>query len=217
VSLRTQQFRLDAEGQLFDLETDPGQRTNVAAAHREVTEQLVQQAQQHGREMTEALRGSINRPFDVGYGPVTMLPARDGRPHGGVQRSNKAPNDSYFTHWTTTEDRMTWDVDVAAAGEYEVIITYTCPREAVGSRVELSAGGGAAVTGTVSESHDPPLRGEEFDRSSRGTESFVKEFRPLALGRLSLPSGKMTLTLRAVEVPGRLVGDVKDLILTRVK
>ena len=36
VSVRTQRFRLDAQGQLFDIASDPGQRTDVADQHPDV-------------------------------------------------------------------------------------------------------------------------------------------------------------------------------------
>jgi arylsulfatase A-like enzyme len=216
VSLRTQQYRLDPTGQLFDLVADPGQRTNVAAEHADLMARLKAEAEKHGQAMTAEL-GKPNRPFDVGYGPVTMLPARDGRPLGGVQRSNKAPNDSYFTHWTSKEGSMVWDVDVAATGDYEAIVTYTCPAGDVGATLELASNQGQQpkVSARITEAFDPPLHGAEHDRSDRGGESFVKEFRPLSLGRIHLDQGIARLQLRATDIPGQQVGDVKYLILKR--
>lgn len=215
VSVRTQRFRLDPEGQLFDIAADPGQRRNVAAEHPEEAARLKTVAQEHAREMRAALGDNLQRPFDVGYAPLTVLPARDGKPHGGIQRSNKAPNDSYFTHWTQTADRITWDVDVWQAAEYEVVVTYTCTTADIGSRIELTAGDGSKVSGVITEAFDPPLHGKEHDRSDRGSESFVKDFRPLSLGRLALPQGATTLTLKAPEISGAQVADVKELILRR--
>jgi arylsulfatase A-like enzyme len=215
VSLRTQQFRLDSQGQLFDLVADPGQRANVADQQPDVLARLQAQAKTFQQELSAAQRPSLNRPFDVGYASTTMLPARDGKPHGGVERSNRAPNDSYFTHWATPADSITWDVEVLHSGDYEVIITYTCPAADVGSRVELSTTAGTVASAQITTAFDPPLRGAEFDRSDRGSESFVKDFRPLSLGRITLATGKTTLTLKADQIPGSRVADVKDLILKR--
>ena len=36
---------------------------------------------------------------------------------------------------------MTWDIEVGRAGNYEAIVSYTCPAEDVGSTVEVSFGG----------------------------------------------------------------------------
>ena len=42
VSVRTQQYRLDERGALFDMVTDPGQQTDVASQHSDVAAKLVQ-------------------------------------------------------------------------------------------------------------------------------------------------------------------------------
>ena len=59
-------------------------------------------------------------------------------PHGNVKRSASAPNCSFFTNWTSTDDSITWDIEVATAGKYEAVVYYTCPAADVGSTIELS-------------------------------------------------------------------------------
>ncbi len=158
------------------------------------------------------------RPFTVGYPefPLTPLPARDGEPHGGVKRSAPAPNCSYFTNWTRPEDRITWDIQVATAGTYEVEVFYACPKKDVGSVVELGFGD-ARLEGTVAEPNDPPTRGEEHDRVKRKGESYVKDFKPLRLGRIELKAGRGELTLRAIKVAAGQVMEVRQLHLTLLK
>ena len=155
------------------------------------------------------------RPFPVGYAqfPMTQLPARDGVPHGNVKRSASAPNCSYFTHWTSTEDRITWDVEVAAAGTYEAVVYYTCAPADVGAEVELSFNG-SRVERIVSEANDPPLMGAEHDRVPRQGESYIKNFKPLKLGVFDLKGGRGELTLRALKVPGRQAMDVRMVLMT---
>ena len=70
------------------------------------------------------------------------------------------------------------------------------------------------MKGKVTEPHDPPLRGAESDRTDRGSESFVKDFRPLKLGLINLPKSRSQLTLRALEVPNNNVMDVRLILLT---
>jgi arylsulfatase A-like enzyme len=209
-SARDQRFRLDPAGQLFDLTADPGQAKNVAAEHPEVAKRLTAAVERWRREVLSELPKGDARPYPVGYAemPRAWLPARDGVPHGGVKRSASAPNCSFFTGWVKPDDRMTWEVEVAAAGRYEAVVHYTCPKADVGSAVELTVGA-AKWAGTVAAAHDPPLRGQEHDRVSRGPESFVKDFRPLSLGVVDVPAGRATLTLRATKVPGASVADVR--------
>ena len=121
-----------------------------------------------------------------------------------VKRSAAAPNCSFFTGWVSPDDRITWDVEVATAGRYEVAVNYTCPAADVGSVVEVSFGG-KVVAGTVSAAHDPPLRGAEHDRVPRAGESYVKDFRPLVLGEVELPTGRGPLMM-----PPTITGQVSQ-------
>lgn len=208
VSARTQQYRLDHEGRLYDMEADPSQHHDVSDRNPEVAARL-QRAVTQWRD--DVLPDSVedDRPFPVGYSafPTTYLPARDGVEHGTVQRSNQFPNASYFTNWTQTADRITWTIDVATPGRYEAAVYYTAREQDLGATVELNDGTHRVRT-TVTESHDPPLVGVEQDRVPR-QESYVKAFKPLRLGVLPMDAGQTTLTLRALDVPGPAVMDVR--------
>ena len=212
ISVRTQRYRLDPQGQLFDMEADPMQDRNIAAEKPEIAARLKKAVEEWGKEVLPNV-GEDDRPFAVGYAKTTMLPARDGVGEGGVERSNRAPNCSYFTHWTAKDDRITWDVEVGKAGNYEAVIYYTCPAADVGSTVEMSFLD-SRVEGKVSEANDPPLIGKAFDRADRGSESFVKDFKPLRLGVIALKKGRGKLTLRALAIPGKQVADVRYVQLT---
>ncbi len=159
-----------------------------------------------------------DRPFTVGYPefPSTTLPARDGVPAGNVRRSARAPNCSYFTNWLDADDRMTWDIEVATAGRYRAVAYYTCPKADTGSVIELSFKANR-VRAKVNEAHDPPLVGAESDRVSRGSESLVKDFRPLDMGVLRLTKGRGKLSLCAMDIPGKQVMDVWVIALTLLK
>lgn len=217
VSVRTDRYRLDASGKLFDMQEDPGQRVDVAGAHSEVAEELRAAVSEWTEAMSEGMTED-SRPFTVGYAdfPRAVLPARDGVAEGEIERSARAPNCSYFTHWVRVEDGITWDVEVATAGRYEAVVYYTCGRDDLGSTVEMRLGD-AAVTGKVSEAHDPPLVGASDDRAPRGSESFVKDFRPLRLGVMELPEGRAALRLGAVELAGASVMDVRGVTLELVE
>lgn len=214
VSVRTQRYRLDAAGKLFDLTRDPGQQHDISRDEPTEAGRLAEAVARWRREVLSAL-GKDDRPFPVGYRefPWTPLPARDGVPHGNVRRSAPAPNCSFFTHWTSPDDRITWDIDVATAGRYEVVVYYTCAAADVGSRVEVRFGEDR-LEGRVAEAHDPPLYGAEHDRVPRKGESLMKDFKPLRLGVMRLAPGRGSLTLRALSVAGKQVMDVRAVVLT---
>ncbi|MCF6313009.1 MAG: arylsulfatase [Verrucomicrobiales bacterium] len=214
VSLRTQRFRLDTRGALFDMENDPGQENGVAKKFPEVAAKLRAQ-QQAWRDLTTPTYKKDGRPFIIGHPDFryTQIPARDGIAHGGIERSSRHPNCTYFYHWTKLADKITWDVEVPAAGDFEVEILYTCPAADVGSVFELVFNQNKLV-GRITEAYDPPLLAGKANRAA-GTEGDVKYFKTLKLGTMHLDKGKGELILRATEIPGKQVMDFRLIMLKR--
>jgi len=214
-SLRTQRYRLSNRNELFEMEKDPGQRRDISGEEKEKTAELI--ALKEAWYESVRPKGKEIRSFTVGYpgSPYTQLPARDGEASGGIKRSSVHPNCSYFLNWASVEDRITWDVEVATAGRYRAEIRYTCPEGDLGSEIELSFGE-SKVSGKVTVPHDPPLIGESDDRFPRD-ESYVKDFKAMALGVIELKKGVGDLTLRALKIPGRQAMEVRLLRLTQVE
>jgi arylsulfatase A-like enzyme len=208
-SVRSQRYRY-VHPNLYDLDDDPGQLRDVSVDQKEELGRMVKALEKWKAEMG---LGKDDRPFTVAS-RITPLPARDGEPGGGVKRSAKAPNCSYFTNWTRVEDRITWDVEVSQPGRYGVVLHYACAREDVGSTIELRFRD-RRLEAAVSEAHDPPAFGPEKDRAERGTESPVRDFKPWRMGVIDLPAGRGLLTLQALKIAGARVMDVRQLELIR--
>ncbi len=215
-SVRSQQYRLDNEDHLFDMVNDPGQAVDIASQQPEMARELMDAKAAWAADVLAEVADEDTRSFPIGHPDYrfTQLPARDGVAQGRIQRSNRYPNDSFFTNWTSLDDAITWNVDVLADGDFEVVLYYTCPEDAVGATVELRLGE-STLTGQVTESHDPPLTGMEQDRVER-IESYVKDFKPMTLGTISLKQGPGTLSLKALDIPGPQVMDFRLMMLRRV-
>lgn len=240
VSVRSQGYRMDNRGALFDMTADPGQTKDVAAEKPDVAKVLAEAVvvwrrdvlgtsapadpavtKAKGKNKAKAGAGgnaglpADDRPFLVGYTefPWTPLPARDGVSHGTVKRSASAPNSSYFVNWTSPEDTITWDIEVHTTGTYEVMIDYTCPLADAGSTIELSFNG-AKLAGTVAPGWDPPLYTNQDTIPRPAAESRMKEFHPLSIGTVKLEAGRGTLTLRATKMAGKTVMDMRQVNLT---
>jgi arylsulfatase A-like enzyme len=230
VSARSQQYRFSNAGELFDMAADPGQTKNIAAEKPELGTKFAAAVADWrkdvlGRATAPALNakgkakgGGLppdDRPYPIGAGgakfPVTPLPARDGVAHGGVKRSAPAPNCSYFVNWKSTDDKITWDVEVAAAGRYEVVIHHTAAD--AGATIELSHSA-SKLTGKVPAVWNPPLYTNQDTIARPPAESQMKEFRPLNIGTIRLEKGRGLLALRATNIPGASVMDVRQVTLT---
>ena len=231
-SVRSQTHRLDDQGRLYNMVEDPGQQTPINELAPETAAKMKAALASWRDKMFGVNQPSSPaaiaptkldqptrkptvdpRPFTVGYRefPITHLPARDGEPLGGVRRSSSAPNSSYFVNWTSTDDKIEWFVDVHTSGTYDVTIDYTCIH--AGSLIELSSGE-HRLTGRVTPAWNPPLYTNQDTLPRPPGESQLKEFHPLALGTIELDAGQSKLVLRAIEIPGKSVMDVRRVTLT---
>ena len=223
ISIRTQRYRLSHDNQLFDIENDPEQRKNIAKSKPNLFQKLKTKADAYREE----IRGYDNdqRPFIVGHPDFefTQIPARDGIPSGEIKRSNRFPNCTYFYNWVREEDSISWDVSIPAEGEFEVEMYYACPKKDVGSEFEFRFTPNDAtddpqtirVAGKITMAHDPPEFGAEQDRVTR-IESYVKNFKPINVGKIKLPKAKGKLSLVATKKAGNEVMQFRLLMLRRM-
>jgi hypothetical protein len=215
ISVRSQQHRYSNKGELFDMVADPGQSRDIAAEQPVVAAELRRAVAVWRAELPTPAKDE--RPHPIGAGgaafPFTPLPARDGVANGDIRRSAPAPNCSYFVNWTNRADTITWDVEVTTAGDYEVEILHACTPADAGSVVELSFLG-ASRTGKIAAGWEAPFYTNQDTIPRPPAESRMKEFRPLSLGVLRLEKGRGPLTLRATEIAGRSVMEVRQVNLT---
>ena len=215
ISIRSQQFRLSADDQLFDMIDDPGQKIDIAQHQPDVYSKMMNYKDQWTAQVYTELPTKDKRPFPVGHPDFThtQLPARDGTAHGQIKRSNRYPNCSYFTNWTHSQDSITWNIDVLQDGNFDVLLYYTCQEKNLGAIIQLSDGTNA-ISKQITSAHNPPVIGQENDRILR-QESYVKDFIPLDMGTIHLNQGTATLSLKALEIPGTEAIDFRLLMLNR--
>ena len=215
VSVRTQKYRLDHKGKLFDMEADPGQKADISKKHPDLTKHLKKAVADWKKETFKSV--AQVRPFTVGHpgAKITLLPARDGKGHGTIKRSSVHPNCSFFTNWTDENDSITWDIEVLTSGLYKAQVYYTCKKENVGAELELSFDG-KKVKKTVTKAFDTPLVGEAENRVYM-RESFMKDFKAMTLGTFRMANKRGTLSLQATNIPGSQAVDLRYVTLKRIK
>ncbi len=216
-SIRTQKYRLDDANRLYDMDVDPGQVNDLSTSKPVVHDSLVVLKNNWLAELGKYHDNEEPRPFTLGHPDFTytQIPARDGVPHGHIKHSNKYPNNTFFTNWISEKDSITWDIEVLTDGEFEVELHYTCPEESLGSMLELSFGE-SRLSSKITKAHNPPLTGMENDREPR-MESYVKDFIPMDLGRIKLKKGRAALTLKALDINGKVAPDVRLLMFRRIQ
>ena len=215
-SIRTQKYRLDNENRLYDMDIDLGQSKDISDKNPILLDSLITLKNKWQAELSEDNNLREERPITLGHPDFeyTQIPARDGVPHGNIKRSNRYPNNTFFMNWVNRKDSITWNVEVLADGEFEVELYYTCPKESVGTAIELSFIE-SKLSATITKAHDPPLTGMEHDRDPR-MESYVKDFIPMKLGIINLKKGKGQLTLKAPYIKGTQAADIRLLLFRRL-
>tara|TARA_B100001059_G_scaffold216675_1_gene235260 strand:- start:31633 stop:33318 length:1686 start_codon:yes stop_codon:yes gene_type:complete len=216
LSLRNQNYRLDHQGQLFDMVNDPNQTTDIGKTKPQVLADLSMAKEKWSQEVLIELPANDTRPFYLGHPSlqITQVPARDATPSGNIKRSNRFPNCTYFTNWISLEDTISWEAEVAQDGEFEITIYYSCAEDSIGSLFEISFGD-SRIQGEISEAHNPSEYGASEDRVIR-QESYVKDFKPLKVGKLKLKKGKGTLQIKGIKKNGRALMDFRLMLLKRV-
>ena len=216
LSLRSQDFRLDNENNLYNMNDDPNQLNNVSNIYKEIFEVMKKAKIEWKKESLANINLKDKRAFIIGHPGLknTQIPARDAKANGLIKRSNYYPNCSYMTNWINIEDTITWDAEVAEDGKFEAIIYYTCKKDALGSEIELSFSD-SSISKKITKFYDPKEYGEENDRSPR-IESYVKDFIPLKMGVIDLKKGKGTLMLKGIKMTGKELLDFRLLMLKRI-
>ena len=216
LSLRSQNFRLDNENNLYNMNDDPNQLNNVSKTYKEIFEVMKKAKIEWKKELLANINLKDKRAFIIGHPELknTQIPARDAKANGLIKRSNYYPNCSYMTNWVNIEDTITWNAEVAEDGKFEAIIYYTCKKDALGSEIELSFSD-SSVSKKITKFYDPEEYGEENDRSPR-IESYVKDFIPLKMGVIDLKKGKGTLMLKGLKMTGKELLDFRLLMLKRI-
>ncbi len=216
-AVRTQRYRLvrEAKGdwELYDMVADPGQAKDCARDKPEEVKRLAKAYDEWFQDVRQP--GCERLPIPVGHpeeNPVT-LHAPQAYFEGGIRFHGRGTAHDWLTGWKEAKARIWYDVDVVAAGDYEVRLRYACPDDGAGSKVRVSAGD------SNTEAIVKPAPGKVLPLPNRdGTKGTYmnRDWAELPLGRLKLAKGKGRILLEAVSTPGRQVLDFKALVLRQV-
>ena len=217
-TVRTQRWRATNEGeawQLYDMWNDPSEKHDVAKDHPETAQRL---ADAYEKWFVDVTKTTIVRPpIPVGYKerPTAELPAPEAYFTGAIGWYNRFGfAHDWLTGWTDAQDTIWWEADVVAAGRYDVSIQYTCPPEAVGTKLRVEAGGNASVEGRITNAYNPEPR----QRPTRHPKKrFIQTFATQRLGAIQLSAGHQRITIRALNKPADRVCDLKSVSLTKTE
>ena len=208
-AVREQKWKMVNGGELYDLESDPGEQKNLAALHPDELKRLNAAYEKWFASVTQGFRPG-HPPIPVGYREENpaVLSAPQARLEAGLafHARNGFAND-FIEGWDRPQARASWEIEVFGGGRYEVWVQYLCGKAP--AKVAASVGG-ESVEGEVQEatSLDPNVLPERSPHSSAAPDM---RWARLRLGRLPIEPG-----VRTIEVRGALTY-LKAVELLRVR
>ncbi|MEM9366873.1 MAG: arylsulfatase [Planctomycetota bacterium] len=209
---RTSDFRLVIEKSrtsLFDMRSDPEQRTDVSSAHPAIVKQLTQQIENYIDETKASVH--VDRPVPIVNTRPVFIPAVDATLSGECGFADEVPfAHSWVDRWQQASDSIQWSCDVLDAGRYELILHYVCAEANVPVVFSMAGQRGQQILPVVDHvavrrpDLDPTAnrRMLRFGQHRLGTVELTKAVHGLSLKRGTDGNAMMELfgiTLRSVD------------------
>lgn len=125
---------------------------------------------------------------------VITLHARDLTVHGANVRYEPKPEKDTVGYWSKKEDWVSWEFAVVKPGKFAVEALQGCGKGSGGAEAEFAVGAQVLLLTVENTGH-------------------FQKFIPKALGVLTLPAGKFTLTAKPKTKPGGAVMDLRQVTL----
>ncbi len=181
---RNRRYKL-ANGRLFDLLNDPGEKTDVADRHPEIARELREAFEKWFADVTA---GQDYARVAIEVGRADENPVEIDLTWGEPVGEKVKPQYRHYTrdtidNWSEVGDSVRWKIDVVERGTYEVTLTYGCRPADAGSRFRVSVGD-SHLDGTV--------------EATAGRDVY----RPVRVGTLELGRGPATLEIKPLSIAG---------------
>jgi arylsulfatase A len=213
-AVRDRRWSLINGKELYDLQADPGEQTDVSAAHPEVVTRMATAYEKWFNEVADEC-GFEQPAIHVGYeeeNPVVLQTTR-ATLSGGVKYFG---GNGYAHDWATawSESGLAeWKVEVVRDGDYEARALYLSEPSAMGAKLSLGSGKEVASANI----DQAAAATEPLPTGLRQVSPHYQEFawRTLNLGKLQLKKGRQNLALGIRGEGAAGVRGVKSVVLRR--
>ncbi len=184
--------------QLYDLQQDPGEKTNLSDKHPEIVSRLRGEFLRWFAEVTD---GVTYHPVPIPIGhadePIVEIQPSWAQWHGdNIEYVFRGYDWDTIEGWKEPGEQATWQLDVRRGGRYELILSY---------------GRSASSEGTLQIS----VGGESIDCSPPPTPT-ADVFERVRVGTLKLGSGPATLKAEVVNTNGNELMRLNRIFLRRI-
>jgi arylsulfatase A-like enzyme len=184
--------------ELFDVQKDPGEGTNLVDRFPEKVAQLAARLKAwRGAVAAQDMSPNPNyiSNLQAADGSIT-LPGKTADVHGVMLRFEPLPHKNTLGYWVRPDDWASWEFQVTKPGEFRVEIVQGCGNGSGGSEVEFTFGEEKLRTIVV---------------ETGGFQNWLR--REIGTVKLDQP-GRHTLTVKPLKKPGVAVMDLQEVKLT---
>ncbi|SNR51294.1 Arylsulfatase A [Lutibacter agarilyticus] len=212
--------------ELFNIEKDPAQTSNIREDLPKVYDSLVSSYNQwySGIEMH-----SETKEIPVGYSkyPTTVLPAheanlyppfefRKDRRHTGIAyHSLYGWAHDWIDFWTNTSAYAQWEIEVVEEGDYEIHLQYALDQENLGVKLQVEIGNQELIVENLEVFEHSKFKNN--DRVQREQEAPETDWNLIIGGTLKLNKGIQKVKISSIEIPGGKSIELKAIHLRKIK
>lgn len=196
-AIRNQRFRfvVEKQAQLYDMQVDSSQKTDISKTFPEVFKKLEGDWNQYVSEVG-AMSGKVSSiPIDRPPVGGIELPAVEAKFEAPVKFYNgQGWAHDWLTNISSAGQIVRWDLDVMTSGTYEVRLKYAWQGE---GRQPVVALVGDGVDGRSKKL--AAFGKDQIERPERDTSKgkrWMRDFKAVSLGPMSLSRGPSTISLR---------------------
>lgn len=174
-----------ANWRLFDLENDPGETKNLVKQQPEVVERLRAEFVSWFEDVTAGVTYAPV-PIPVGHAdenPVELQPSWAKWEGKNIEYVFEGYDWDTIEGWREPGEKATWNLDVAAAGVYEIELEYGCRIADAGGRLAIRIG-----DASLEFTPEPTPSANVFTR--------------VRIGEIELAAGQQLLTAECLDAPG---------------
>ena len=193
----------DGHVELYHLAEDPSEMQNLALSHPGRVAGMLSSLRAWRTEMNAQPMRGPNPDYDalaawnlITQGPKggLQLPASLAEVHGSMLRYEPPPHKNTLGYWTRAEDWAAWDVMVDKPGDFRVVMRFGCGNGSGGSDVDIT------------------IAGQTLPFTVKETGGF-QNWQDAELGKVTLPAGRHTLSIKPKQKKGAAVMDVQRVTL----
>ncbi len=199
--------------QLYGLVNDPGEKNDITQQYPGLVKHYADTLINWYADVTQA--GLEVQPVYLGlnYNLPVELQAPEARLSGNlVYFEGHGWAHDWITNWKSTDDMVSWNVDVVNSCTYNVKLKYTCPPEMTGSEIMLSVPGDSVIATIARPFNYKAIPSP--DRVKR-KEAYECEWGILDMGNITLRKGNYPIKIKAMKIPHKNVMDFKSIILEK--